>query len=146
MNFTVLFEKSITRAMEELKLYPNEESLWILKGDVKNSAGTLALHLTGNLKHFIGATLGNTGYLRQRDKEFADRHVPRQELIKGLEEAMAITQKVLSSLSEEDLNKAFPLDSFGKGNKTIQVLVILLNHFEYHLGQINYHRRLLSTI
>src|ERR1051325_6762604 len=102
------FEKDIKKLIEEISLYKNESDLWILKGDgstslttgIKNSPGTLALHITGNLKHFIGAQLGKTGYIRERDKEFSDRNVSKENLLKGLNEALEIVKTTLPKLSD----------------------------------------------
>src|SRR5688572_15421235 len=134
--FLELFERDIKKVTEEISLYKNEADLWALSGGIKNSAGTLALHLTGNLKHFIGAVLGNSGYVRERDKEFAERNVPREKLIRGLEEALAALKNTLPGLSDADLQKDFPIEFMGK-RKTLQVLIVLISHLNYHLGQIN---------
>ena len=136
------FEKDINKFMEEISLYKNENDLWVLKGDTKNSPGTLALHIAGNLKHFIGAQLGKTGYLRERDKEFSDRNIPKESLLKGLKEALEIVKITLSKLSDEDLQKDFPISFLEKIRPTIEILFILYGHLNYHLGQVNYHRRL----
>ena len=135
------FEKDIKKFIEELSLYKNESDLWLLKGDIKNSPGTLALHITGNLKHFIGAQLGKTGYIRERDKEFSDRNVSKENLLKGLNEALEIVKTTLSNLSEEDLKKDFPIPFLEKVRPTLEILFILYGHLNYHLGQVNYHRR-----
>ena len=137
------FEKDIKKLIEEILLYKNENDLWLLKGDVKNSPGTLALHITGNLKHFIGAQLGKTGYVRERDKEFSDRNVSKENLLKGLNEALEIVKATLPNLSDEDLQKDFPISFLEKVRPTIEILFILYGHLNYHLGQVNYHRRLL---
>ncbi|MBI4930198.1 MAG: DUF1572 family protein [Bacteroidetes bacterium] len=138
------FEKDIKKLIEEISLYKNGNDLWLLKGDVKNSSGTLALHIAGNLKHFIGAQLGKTNYVRERDKEFSERNVSKENLIKGLNEALEIVKITLPKLSEEDLKKDFPIPFLEKIRPTIEILFILYGHLNYHLGQINYFRRMLS--
>jgi len=138
------FEKDINKLIDEISLYKNESDLWILKGDIKNSPGTLTLHITGNLQHFIGAQLGNTGYIRQRDKEFSDRNISKENLLKGLSEALEIVKTTLSKLSEGDLQKDFPIPFLEKIRPTFEILFLLYGHLNYHLGQINYHRRFLS--
>lgn len=136
------FEKDIKKLIEEISFYKNESDLWMLKGDIKNSPGTLALHITGNLKHFIGAQLGKTGYVRERDKEFADRNIPKENLLKGLNEALEIVKTTFSKLSDDDLKKDFPIPFLEKTRPTLEILFILYGHLNYHLGQVNYHRRL----
>ena len=68
-------------------LYKNEEDVWKIKEGISNSAGNLTLHLLGNLNHFIGATLGNTGYVRERDKEFSLKNIPRIQLVEDLKKS-----------------------------------------------------------
>lgn len=142
--FFEILDRDVLKLKEELSLYKNESDLWLLKGQVKNSAGTLALHIAGNLKHYIGAVLGNTGYVRQRDKEFSDRNVPRGQLLAGLEEARQIVNQVLLGLSDEQLGKEYPIEFMGR-RSTHSVLIVLVSHLGYHLGQVNYHRRLLTA-
>ena len=143
-NYTEFFLRDLNKVKEEISLYKNESDLWIVKGDIKNSGGTLALHLIGNLKHFIGAQLGNTGYVRQRDKEFLDRNIPREKLLSEIDEVTSITLKTLSNLKDEDLTKEYPI-KFLEEKRTIGYMLLTLStHFNYHLGQVNYHRRLVA--
>ena len=138
-----LFERDLTKVIDEVTLYKNETDIWAVPPGISNSAGTLCLHLAGNLKHFIGAVLGKTGYVRQRDIEFSDRNVPKQDLLKGLNEALNILQEVFPKLNDEGLAKEFPIEFMGK-RSTLSALLLLCSHLSYHLGQINYHRRLIS--
>ena len=96
------------------------------------------------LRHFIGATLGNTGYVRHRDDEFSLKNIPRQDLLMNIENCILMVNVALKALPEEDLVKDFPLEVFGRIVKTDFMLLHLTTHLNYHLGQINYHRRLLD--
>lgn len=136
------FERELLKLREEIDLYVEESAIWEVRGDIANSAGTLCLHLTGNLKHFIGAILGNTGYIRQRDLEFSRRNVSRTELIAGIDEARAEIKKVLESFPETDYDLDYPLEKHGKTVSNRYMLLHLLTHLNYHLGQVNYHRRM----
>lgn len=136
-----LFEKDIKKLIEEITLY-SEKDLWLLKGDIKNSPGTLALHIAGNLKHFIGAQLGKTGYVRQRDREFSERNISKEGLLKGLNETLEIVKITLPKLTDQDLQKDFPIPFLEKTRPVLEILFILYGHLNYHLGQVNYHRRL----
>lgn len=143
-NILSWFLRDLYKLKEEITLYKNENSLWILRGEIKNSAGTLALHISGNLKHFIGAELGNTGYIRTREKEFSDRNIPRENILKELEEVIEMIQKVLPGITDEIFNSEYPIE-FLKQKRTVgEILFILYGHLNYHLGQVNYHRRLLT--
>ncbi len=134
----------MNKLKEELMLYKNEADLWIVQKGISNSAGNLFLHLTGNLNHFIGAALGNSGYVRDRDSEFTNKNVPREKILEGLEKTIPVVLNTLKNLSEEDLEKNFPLEKHGEIPKTGNMLIHLLTHLSYHLGQINYHRRLID--
>lgn len=137
-----LFARDIDTVIKELNAYNNESDLWKIGGDIKNSAGNLSLHLSGNLLHFIGHQLGGSDYVRDRENEFNARNTPRKELIEELELAKSEINRVLSSLDESVLQtkvEGFRLDFTWE-----QFLLHLYSHFSYHAGQINYHRRLLK--
>jgi uncharacterized damage-inducible protein DinB len=137
-----LFQRDLRQLATEISLYANESDLWIVKGEISNSAGNLCLHLIGNLNHFIGAALGNTGYVRDRPTEFAAKQVPRAVMLEHIEDVIQVVTSTLSKLSEADLQNDFPLEKRGEIVKTDYMLLHLFGHLSYHLGQINYHRRL----
>ncbi len=139
-----LYKRELNRLKDEISLYSNNDILWKIDIDIKNSAGNLAIHLIGNLNHFIGATLGNSGYIRQRDKEFNDKDVSKELIVNQIDEVKIILEEVFSSLTKEDLDKKYPLEVFGKPMTIEYLLLHLYGHLNYHLGQINYHRRLLD--
>ena len=137
-------ERDLLKLKEEINLYKSESDLWVVKNEISNSAGNLCLHLIGNLNHFIGATLGNTGYIRTRELEFSSKNIPRTQLIAGIDKTIDVVKNTLGKLAEEDYKKDFPLLKHDKVVSTEHMLLHLLTHLSYHLGQINYHRRLLS--
>lgn len=138
-----IFERDLNKLKDEISLYKDENSLWILKNGISNSAGNLCLHLLGNLNHFIGATLGNTSYVRNRENEFTAKNIPVKDLLNNIDSTIEVIKETLAKLSAEDFEKDFPLEKHGKTVKTDFMLLHLITHFNYHLGQINYHRRLL---
>jgi uncharacterized damage-inducible protein DinB len=139
-----LFERDLQRLKTEMELYKDEDNLWVLKEGISNTAGNLCLHLLGNLNHFIGATLGNTGYVRHRDDEFSLKNIPRQDLVTNIENCRLVVKTTLLKLTAEDLAKEFEQKVFDKPVTTEMMLMHLTTHLTYHLGQINYHRRLLD--
>lgn len=139
-----LFNRDLNKLKTEIELYKEETNLWLIDKDVTNSAGNLCLHLVGNLNAFIGAELGHTGYIRQRDLEFSLKDIPRIELIRQVDDTIVMVKNILESLSPNDLDKNFPIDIFKEKTTTEFFLVHLSTHLAYHLGQINYHRRLLD--
>ena len=143
-TFLHFFSTGIEKLGEELNLFHREEEIWQTTGDISNSAGNLTLHLVGNLNHFLGAQLGKTGYVRDRANEFVAREVHRDVMIRMVQETKVMAEKVLQSLSEEDLAKPFPGNHFGEGKTIGYALIVLLTHLNYHLGQINYLRRIFS--
>lgn len=143
---TELFLRDLLKLKEEINLYQDETKLWVIDKEIKNSAGNLVLHLAGNLKHFIGTILGSNGYVRNREAEFTIKNIPRDEIIKNVDETIDIINSVLDKLSDSDLKKDYPVEVFKyKGKMTTEFFLIhLYGHLNYHLGQVNYHRRLLS--
>lgn len=143
-TFIELFERDLQKLNTEIGLYKDEANLWLVKEGINNSAGNLCLHLLGNLNHFIGATLGHTGYVRYRDDEFSLKHIPRQDLVTNINNCILVIKGTLEKLTEADLAKDFPLEKHGAIVSTTHMLLHLYGHLTYHLGQINYHRRLLD--
>lgn len=129
----------------EIEQYNSEDALWRIEKNIPNTAGNLALHLVGNLNGFIGATLGHSGYVRQRELEFSLKGIPKAELMKQIDDSIAVVIGTLDKLSLDDLAKGSPEPVFGgKTVTTESMLVHLASHLGYHLGQVNYHRRLLD--
>jgi uncharacterized damage-inducible protein DinB len=139
-----IWERDLNKLKDEIAAYESDDKLWTLRGEIKNSGGNLALHLVGNLNHFIGATLGETGYVRQRDNEFADKGISRDDIIASIEKTIEVVGSSLDKLSDDDFNKDFPVPKHEEVRKTDFMLLHLFGHFSYHIGQINYHRRLTS--
>ena len=143
-TLTQLFLRDLEKLKTEISSFKDEKKIWEISGDVKNSAGNLCLHLCGNLQHFIGAVLGNSGYVRNRDAEFSRKNVPGKELVDEIELTAKVVENTLNELDEEILQKTFPINVFGYEMTTGYFLTHLTTHLNYHLGQINYHRRLLD--
>jgi len=139
-----LFERDLNRVIDELKLYQSESNIWEVEGNISNTAGNLALHLIGNLKTYIGKGIGNFDYVRNRDLEFADKNVPREKIVADLSDTIAIIKDSLKSVSDEDLKKDYQLLVLSESTSTEYFLIHLATHLNYHLGQINYHRRLIE--
>jgi uncharacterized damage-inducible protein DinB len=139
-----LIERDLNKLESEINLYTNEDAIWMTDKDIKNSAGNLCLHLCGNLQHFIGAILGKTGYVRNREHEFAAKGIARAELLKQIQQTKSSVQSTLQNLNPEVLNREYEIQVLGYPMTTLHFLIHLTAHLEYHLGQINYHRRLLT--
>ena len=132
-----LFKRDLTTLKEEIGLYKNEANLWSIDGAITNSAGNLCLHI-------IGSTLGETGYVRQRDLEFSQKNVAKPELIEQIDATSNMIENVLTKLTEIDLQEEYKHRVFKEPMTTEYFLSHLAMHLAYHLGQINYHRRLLD--
>jgi len=139
-----LYERDLGKLKDEIQQYADEADLWKTGKGITNSAGNLCLHLTGNLKHFFGAVLGGTGYVRERDAEFANKNVSRSEMLADIDATLDVVRSTLAGLVENDFDKPYPIEVFGHPMTTGYFLVHLTTHFNYHLGQINYHRRLVA--
>lgn len=139
-----LFIRELDKLKLEITSYKSEQNLWKISGEIKNSSGNLCLHICGNLQHFIGAVLGNSGYVRNRDAEFSRKNVPIRELVAEIDLTAQVVNEILEKLEENDLQKPYPINVFGYEMTTGFFLTHLTTHLSYHLGQINYHRRLLN--
>lgn len=140
-SLRTLIIRELRAVQRELDLYPDDASVWKAIPGVPNTGGTLALHLAGNLQHFIGAILGRTGYVRDRDAEFARRDVPRAELQTGLDAAIAAVERTFDALPPVALDAPYPEPIAKKSVHTGTFALHLLSHLAYHLGQIDTHRR-----
>jgi len=136
------YERDIRKLIEEVNLFKNEEDLWRTQGSVKNSGGNLVLHIIGGMNYLIGATLAQTGYVRDRDQEFIRKDVARKDLVAQLAELIPMINETLIALTPEQMEAEFPI-FFDKPKTSVSyVLVQLLSHLNYHLGQVNYLRRI----
>jgi uncharacterized damage-inducible protein DinB len=139
-----LFTRDLNKLRQEIELYTNENNLWKVEPDIKNSAGNLCLHLIGNLNAFVGKAIGKTDYVRNRESEFSLKNVPRNELLDKIDKTIQVVNSSLSNLDENTLKEEFPVLVFDKKTSTEYMLIHLSMHLSYHLGQVNYHRRLLD--
>jgi len=140
-----LFERDLNKLRNEIELYSSEENIWQIDKQIANSAGNLCLHLMGNLNTYIGAEIGKANYVRHRELEFSLKNIPKTELIESIEKTKAIVLSSLDKLTVEKLEKEYPILVFENKTTTGYFLVHLTAHLAYHLGQINYHRRLLDV-
>ena len=139
-----LMLRELRALQRELELFPDDAAIWALPEGVSNSTGTLVLHLSGNLRHFIGARLGHSGYVRDRKWEFEARGLSRAVLIGEVGEAAAVVQSVLPTLTAADLAATFPEAVGNQHMETGDFLLHLSVHLGYHLGQVDYHRRVVT--
>lgn len=130
----------------EMDLYQNEAAMWLVDKRISNSGGNLCLHILGNLNAYIGVGLAGTGYIRKRELEFSLKNIPKMELIEKIEATMLVVENGLNQITAEQLNTDFPIVIWDKPTGMVYTLVHLATHLNYHLGQINYHRRLLDSM
>ncbi len=142
-NLSNLFSRELEKVREEIKAYETEQTIWQKAEGINNSAGNLSLHISGNLQHFFGTMLGGTDYVRDREFEFNGK-VNLQDLLDDLDAAEKAILDTLQKLTPEDFEKEFPMKFHGETITTHWFALHLYGHMTYHLGQINYHRRLLS--
>ena len=140
-----LILRDLDKLEKEISLYPTEESIWKVNGEITNPAGNLCLHLCGNLQHYLGAVLGSTGYIRHRDLEFSSKNIPRQKLIEEVHKAKEAVSRALQVFPIDQLEKEYPEKVFDKPMSNQHFFIHLVAHLGYHLGQVNYHRRLLAS-
>ena len=130
--------------IREVDLYPDDKMLWHTLPGISNSGGNLALHAAGNLQHFIGAILGGSGYVRDRDAEFSRRSGTREEVKGELVRTREIIDRVLGGTSSVDLDQPYPQPVGERRFITGPFLIHLATHLAFHLGQTGYLRRTLT--
>jgi hypothetical protein len=140
-----LFCRNLNLLKVEIESYKDKSKIWYVEKSIANSAGNLCLHLIGNLNTYIGAEIGKTGYVRDRPLEFSLKDIPTSELIAKIETTITVIETSLDKLTVEDLHNEYPILVFDKKTSTEYLLIHLTTHLTYHLGQINYHRRLLDN-
>jgi len=138
------YHRDLDRLSREIIAYNREEDLWATEKGINNSAGNLCLHIVGNLQHFIGNVLGKSGYVRNREAEFNDRGISREVLLKQINLTRQSIETTLQALTPQQLDALYPVEVFGEPMTTTYFLIHLLGHLNYHLGQVNYHRRLVA--
>ena len=141
-ELATLFARDLVRLTQELRAFPNNDSLWRTAPGVTNSAGNLALHLEGNLREYIGRQLGNLPYTRQRPLEFSEKGLSVADVVARIEQVHATIPDVIRGLSPAALDAAYPEQVLGVPITTRQFLMHLYGHLNYHLGQIDYLRRI----
>lgn len=142
-SVSTILVRDLNKVITELNAFGDAQNMWVVEGTINNSAGNLALHISGAVSHFIGAVLGKNGYVREREKEFTLKNVPRDEVIAKVRDAISIVTTVLPLIKEDQLDQPFP-ERIGDQTFSIGLFLIrLVGHVNYHLGQINYHRRII---
>ena len=136
-SFKQLYLNFLNSLKDEISLYKDPENIWLLSGSISNTPGNLCLHICGNLNHFFGAVIGNTGYIRERDQEFSKRNLSREELFGAIDETKIMIGKIFDDLTQDDINKIYPINKFGENVTYGFMFSRLVSHLSYHLGQIN---------
>lgn len=142
-DLITLFNRDLEKLKSQVLLFEREEDLWITKKEISNSPGNLCLHIIGNLNHFIGHVLGKTAYSRDRELEFTAKGISRTIIVKQIDETKRMVEQTLAAFDEDQLEENYPIKVFKELNSIGFFLIHLSTHLNYHLGQINYFRRLL---
>lgn len=140
-----MFVRDLDRLRFQISNFNEEANIWRVDNGVTNSAGNLALHIIGNLNAFIGAELGNTGYVRDRHAEFSSKNVPVSTILKDIIDTKEMIIQVLETLDDSKLELIYPIEVFKEPMTTKYFLIHLTTHLAYHLGQVNYYRRLFDA-
>ena len=144
-DLLILFRRDLQSLVREVNLFPDDATLWRTVPGIANSAGNIALHVAGNLRHFVGTVLGGSSYVRQREQEFAQREGTQAELVVALEAALADVERTLATLDPAALAAPFPVPVAGVQPPTGRFLLHLAVHLGFHLGQAGYLRRTLTA-
>jgi hypothetical protein len=144
-EMAVLYARDLKRLLQEIQAFPSDDLLWQVVSGVTNSAGNLALHLEGNLREYVGRQLGGVAYTRQRPLEFASKGLSVAALSAQLQDLPALIERVVAGMTPEELEKPFPEQGLPQMRTNRLFLLHLYGHFSYHLGEIDYLRRILTS-
>ena len=140
---TVLL-RELGAVRRSIEAYPDDTSLWAERPGIPNAGGTLALHVAGNLRHFVGLRLGQIAYARDRDAEFSRRDATRAAIVAEIDAAREAVERALAATSDTMFEAPYPEPVAGRNVSTGAFLVHLVAHLAYHLGQLDYHRRVVT--
>ena len=140
-----VFARDIASVKAEVLAYPDDASLWAMPPGAPNAGGTLALHLAGNLRHFLGALMGQSGYVRDREAEFKTRGTTRADVAALFDACASEVAAAFAKAPANFLDVAPPLKMPRDMTVPMSIGVLhLMAHLAYHLGQLDYHRRLVT--
>ena len=142
-SLAALLRRDLTRLVQQIHSFPDDAALWQTLPGVSNCAGNLILHLEGNLREYVGRRLGGISYERNRPAEFTQTGLSRAELARRIESLHAIPEAVERITEEQWFSDCG--DMLPGGRSMGQALLSLYGHFHYHLGQIDYLRRILTN-
>ena len=136
--------RDLRAVAREVSAYPSDQALWLSVRGIANSGGTLALHLAGNLRHFVGNVLGGSGYVRNREDEFGRRGTSRAEMVQEIEATITAVEQALTQVTDVKWYAEYPLELGGRRLSNARFALHLSAHLAYHLGQMDYHRRIVA--
>ncbi len=143
-DLATFFHRDLTRLGQQIEAFRNDEALWRTLPGVSNAAGNLALHIEGNLREYVGRQLGKLPYSRNRELEFSLRGLSKHELGTRIAELRRSIPSIIEELSSEQMEMEYPEVVLEIAISTQEFLIHLYGHMNWHLGQIDYLRRILS--
>jgi hypothetical protein len=117
----------------------SEEQFWRKPYPYGNSFGNLVLHLTGNLNYYIGAQIANTGYVRERELEFAGNQTRlKGEVLRYLDEAVRTVVESIRAQTQESWEDDYTAVGVDDVTNRIGIFLRCATHFHHHIGQMTY--------
>ncbi len=124
--------------IRELATPLSEQQFWTKPYPYGNSFGHLVLHLTGNLNYYIGAQIANTGYIRDREREFTDSNPPsKEEALQGLHDAVTMVIATVGKQSPENWSADYEAVRTNCSNR-LDIVAHCAAHMQHHIGQMIY--------
>ncbi len=121
------------------------EQFWRKPYPYGNSAGHLVLHLTGNLSYYIGARIADTGYVRDRDREFTEKQPPhKDEALRAFDRTIAMVVATIRRQESDDWGKPYTGEREPEATDRFQIFVRCAGHAYHHVGQMIYLSRELA--
>jgi uncharacterized damage-inducible protein DinB len=143
-ELAALYRRDLAKFAKQIESFPTDELLWQTLPGVINPAGNLALHIEGNLSEFVGRQLGGLPYQRNRDLEFSSKQGTRADLSARLAKLSESIAAVIEALNADQLEKEYPQVVLDRPMSTGEFLIHLYGHLNWHLGQVDYLRRMIT--
>ncbi len=117
----------------------SSEQFWRNPYPYGNSVGHLVLHLTGNLSYYIGARIAETGYVRNRDREFTEtERPPKEEVLGEFDHIIALVVATIRKQSAGDWTLEYSAEREPEAKDRFTASLRCAGHAYHHVGQIIY--------
>lgn len=116
-----------------------QEQFWHNPFSYGNSVGHLVLHMTGNLNYYIGARVAETGYIRDRDREFTETEKrDKTKVMHAFDQTIAMVAATIKKQKSEDWMAAYSAEREPEAEERFMIFLRCAGHAYHHVGQLTF--------